>query len=206
MHCRCQSCIYESLPYQVREIKKNQILFLEGDEIDHVYQIESGFVKVVKYQDSGHEKVFDIFGPGDFLALLLVLQSQKKYQVSVIALNTCRLKVIRKEEIQKAYQSHPVFQKMCLQCASSRATIFQHQLFQTSFQDVDEKIMGILIYLYHKFGVYKDGRHRLYLPINQSELASIIGIRRETLSRRLSDLQDQGRLTFGKYRYEFHKI
>lgn len=202
----CNVCIYETLPYKKEVFKKNQMILLEGDTIEGIYRIDSGYVKVLKYHDSGDEKIFDIIGPNDFLALLLVLQAKKTYEVTAIALTDVTLRYITIEDTLDAYQKNPIFQQICMQCAARRATIFQQQLFQVSSADLDEKIMGVLIYLYHKFGRYIDGKHFLDIPINQTELSSIIGIRRETLSRRLTLLQKQGRIRVSRQKYQFFKI
>lgn len=202
----CNVCIYETLPYQLINTTKNSFLFHEGDWIQNVYHIDSGYVKVLKYYESGDEKIFDILGPGEFLGLLLALQEKQEYIVTAIALTEVILRKISVKDVLDAYNRNTLFQKTCMQCATKRANIFQNQLFQVASIDVDDKIIGVLMYLYRKFGVYKNKEHTLYLPITQTELANIIGIRRETLSRRIKYLQEKGVLSFSNHVYYFNRL
>lgn len=202
----CNVCIYESLPHEKLNISKNNILFHEGDEIENVFHIDFGYVKVLKYHESGDEKIFDILGPGEFMGLLLVLQEKKNFIVTAIALSDVVIRKIKIQDVRNAYLHNTTFQQTCLKCATARANVFQNQLYQISSSEVDDKILGVLMYLYRKFGEYKEHKHLLYLPINQSELASIIGIRRETLSRRIKLLQDEGVISIHKHIYQFNKV
>lgn len=206
MKSYCNVCIYETLPFIKKELSRGEILFHEGDPISGIYRIETGFIKVLKYYDSGDEKIFDILGADDFLALLLVLQGKTEYIATAIALTDVTVRKISAIDTKTAYQNNPLFQSTCLNCAAGRANMFHNQLYQISATDVDDKILGVLLHLYHKFGTFDHEIHQLYLPINQTDLASIIGIRRETLSRRLKVMQENGIISLNQHVFEFHKL
>jgi len=206
MKSYCNVCIYETLPFIKKALSKGEILFHEGDPISGIYRIETGFVKVLKYHDTGDEKIFDILGADDFLALLLVLQGKTEYIATAIALTDVMVRKISAIDTKNAYQNNPLFQSTCLNCAAGRANMFHNQLYQISATDVDDKILGVLLHLYHKFGTYNHGICQLYLPMNQTDLASIIGIRRETLSRRLKVMQENGIIRLKQHVFEFYKL
>lgn len=202
----CNVCIYDTLTYQELNVSRGETIFREGEPLFHIYRIDEGYVKVVKYHETGDEKIINVFGPGDVLALLIFLQNQKAYIATAIALSDVKLRKISISDADQAYHKNTSFKETCLSCATQRANIFMNHLFQTSSTDVDEKILGILLHLYRKFGSYSNQKHCLYLPINQTDLASIIGIRRETLSRRLGALQDEGVISIVDHTYCFFKI
>jgi CRP/FNR family transcriptional regulator len=202
----CNVCIYETLPYQEISVPSGTIIFNETDKVSGIYRIDSGFVKILKYHETGEEKIFDILGPNDFLALLLVLQNKDQYIATAISISDVKMRKITAQDTLDAYKKNTMFQKTCINCALGRANVFHNQLFQIDSNDVDEKIKGVLSHLYHKFGSFKNGNHTLYLPITQTDLASIIGIRRETLSRRLKVLQDNNVLKISRHNYTFFNL
>ncbi|MBN2540228.1 MAG: Crp/Fnr family transcriptional regulator [Bacilli bacterium] len=190
----CVNCIYQTLPGAIIQEQPNRILFMESEPLDRVYRIESGYVKMHRYLDSGDERILSVLGPGDYIALLAVLQGQDDYIAQATTLTDTSLKVIDKADILDAYQTNQTFQKTCLQCAVTRTHFFQFQISQSANSDTQDKILSVLLDLKKKFGEIYEGNDVLILPFSKSVLANLIGIRRETLSRHLSILQKQKKL------------
>jgi CRP/FNR family transcriptional regulator len=202
----CLNCIYETLPHTLVEKDEQSVLFLEGDPLTYVYLIKDGLVKMNRLHPSGDEKVFDILGPGDYIALLAVLQGKKNYIASAETLTKTTLHRLSYVDVKAAYQSNPIFKDTCLQCAVTRSNMFQNQLFQNSNIDIEEKILSIFQLLAHRFGYTKDGYTVLDLPFNKTVLANLIGIRRETLSRKLSKMQKEQIIEVDKNKYTFRRM
>ena len=187
----CKHCIYDSLFSKIVHYKAKQMLFFEGATLDYVYRIKKGYIKINRMHASGEEKIFDILGPNDYVALIAVLQNKLTYIASAEALTDVVVDRIIKADVLKAYQSNSHFKTLCLNCAITRSTLFQDKLFQTSNMHTEDKILSTLIMLGRKFGRREKNRLEIRLPFNQTVLANIIGIRRETLSRKLSEMKKQ---------------
>lgn len=206
MKKQCAHCIYESLPHTVKTVPAQTILFLEGDTLDVIYRVKDGLVKINRVHPSGDEKVFDILGTGDYIALLAVLQGKKQYVASAETLTDCTLLQMTYQDVKEAYESNLLFQQSCLHCAVTRTHSFQNKLFHSTNVDTEEKILGILQLLANRYGTTSNGVVTLSLPFNRTVLADLIGIRRETLSRKLSSMQDQGIVTIDKQEFIFHRM
>jgi CRP/FNR family transcriptional regulator len=202
----CKHCIYESLPHTLVSFNENENIFLEGTTIHAVYRIKDGLVKMNRVHASGDEKVFDILGPGDYIALLAVLQEKTLYIASAMALTKVTAIRIGVDAVLDAYQSNNIFQQSCLHCAVTRSNMFQDKLFQTTNIDTEEKILGILQILANKYGTEQDGIVKMTLPFSKTVLANIIGIRRETLSRKLSQMQKDHIIEMDKNTYIFDRL
>lgn len=202
----CNICLYDNLSYQTIHINKHKYLFLEGDKIDKVFLIKKGLIKISKLYENGDEKILDILGPNDFVALLSILKNHEHYIASASTLTDVTLQELSIKDVHQAYQTSPNFKDTCLNCAASRVGVFQHQLIESANQNTEEKILNTLKFLYRKFGEQKNGTYLLNLPITKTDLASIIGIRRETLSRKLSNLEKNKVLTIHKNTYEFFRM
>ncbi|MBU1020463.1 MAG: Crp/Fnr family transcriptional regulator [Firmicutes bacterium] len=202
----CKHCIYETLPHNLVTFSSQETIFMEGLSLSSVYRVKEGLVKVNRMHPSGDEKTFDILGPGDYLALLAVLQGKKEYIATAVAITDVTAVQITFDNVVTAYQSNSVFQATCLHCAVTRSTMFQDKLFQTTNIDTEEKILATLQLLANKFGLIQDGIVEMKLPITKTVLASIIGIRRETLSRKLSEMQQKKIIQIHENIYKFDRL
>ena len=202
----CKQCIYETLPYHTTTFAAQAFIFFEGSPLSYVYRIKEGFVKINRIHPNGDEKTFDILGPGDYVALLAVLQGKDIYIATAIALTKVVAIKIEVDDVLKAYQSNDRFQSICLRCAVTRSTMFQDKLFQTANIDTEDKILSTLQLLARKFGKMNQGRMEIELPFSKTELANIIGIRRETLSRKLSKMQKAHIIQIDKNKYILDRV
>ncbi|MCF7925991.1 MAG: Crp/Fnr family transcriptional regulator [Candidatus Izimaplasma sp.] len=200
----CNVCIYKSLPYREITIKKGAYLFHQGDPLTMMYYLRDGLVKVLKLHSNGEEKIFDIVGKNDFLALLAILQKKDLYPASAIALTDLILNVSTKADVLNAYTTNQPFKEACIDCASNRAILFQDHLFQLSNASTDDKIIGVLTHLAQQLGTFKDDIYTVDIPLNQTDLANIINVRRETLSRKLTELKKQEKITIDKNTYKLY--
>lgn len=202
----CKHCIYETLPHDQVKLSAQENIFFEGFELDYVYRIVEGYVKMSRIHPSGDEKIFDVLGPGDYIALVAVLQGKKEYVASAITINEVSAIRISSEDVLKAYQSNSVFQSSCLNCAVTRSILFQDKLFQASNIDAKEKILGTLQLLAKKYGIVQDDYIVMKLPFSKTELARIVGIRRETLSRKLTEMQKVDEVRIDKNIYKIKRL
>ncbi|MDD3712922.1 MAG: Crp/Fnr family transcriptional regulator [Candidatus Izemoplasmatales bacterium] len=197
----CKNCHYDYLEGEIIREKENNILFFADDKLDYIYQINEGYVKMVRYLENGDEKIIGILGPGDYLALLAVLQKKTTYLATAITLTKTTLKKIPEDQIWNAYQKNPDFRDRCLTCAVTRSNLFQNFLVQSANLDVKERVMNTLKILFEKFGYRIGEKQVLDLPFSKTVLANIIGIRRETLSRTITSLEQENILKNDKNRY-----
>lgn len=202
----CTNCIYQSLIGEIVSFEEGKIIFLEGDNLDYVYLIQEGYIKVSKTFPGGEERIFDILGENDFVGLVAVLKEDKEYIATAQALSNTVVKKISSKEIMKSFHSNESFKDLCFKCTVTRTNLFQSHLFNTTSAHLEDKIMITLEYLTKKFGTYSKGEYILSLPFSKTTLASIIGVRRETLSRKLTEMQKMNILKVNKNTYIFDRM
>lgn len=202
----CQHCQYDRLLGEIVNFPTEEIIFMEGDDLTHIYMIIEGHLKMVKYMENGDERIIGVLGPQDYVALLAVLQNKHQYPATAVVINSATLKKIVKDNVWDTYQSNERFKTTCLHCAVTRSNLFQTHLVQSVNMDTKERILNMLLGLYDKFGQRKEQLHILDLPFSKTVLANLIGIRRETLSRYLSKLQEDEIITIEKNTYILHYV
>ncbi len=202
----CKHCIYESLAHETVKFSPQEIIFLEGSELTHIYRIKEGLISINRIHPSGDEKIFDILGESDYVALIAALQGKEEYVATAVALNEVTLIKMKHKDIMEAYMSNTIFQNMCLNCAVTRSTMFQDKLFQTTNINTEDRILATLQILAEKFGSINENTVVLKLPFTKTVLAQIIGIRRETLSRKLLEMQKNKSIELVKNFYKFSRM
>lgn len=206
MKKHCENCIYETLPNNPVTFSSQQSIFMEGEKAEYVFRIKEGYVKMSRIHPNGEEKIFDILGPGDYIALLAVLKGEEEYVASAEAITSVKAIRILTSEVNKAYNSNNIFKASCLNCAVTRGIMFQEKLFISSSNDLESKILNALHLLSNKFGITSENTIKLNLPFTKTQLASIIGIRRETLSRKLSEMSKNKVIQIQKNTYIFNRL
>jgi len=206
MEKACKNCIYGTIKSEKMVFQDKSIIFLEGQDINRIYTIEEGYIKMSKFLDNGDEYIIGVLGPGDYIALLALLQGKEHYIASASCLSKVTLRAMSPKDIKQAYQANPKFKDLCLHCAITRSNLFHRQMLISANTDIKDKILLILKNLSYKFGAYSNNQLIVRLPFSKTVLARIINIRRETLSRHLSAMQDDEVLFVEKNEYRLNYV
>lgn len=197
----CVHCQYDQIKGQSKTFQAGEVLFWEGEKINHIYQIQSGYMKMNKLSENGDERIIGLLREGDYVALLALLQGKKEYIANATALSNIVVKVMDKDDVLEAYQRNDLFKDHCLSCAVMRSNLFQSQIVNSATSNTDEKILNVLKTLSESYGKRSNNEIRIELPFSKTVLANFIGIQRETLSRHLSSMQKERILRIEKNNY-----
>ena len=177
------------------EVNKNDILFRDFHAIKYVYYVIEGTFKVYKYSEDGVEKIVDILTNNDYLAVTLMFGSKKDYGLNCSALSKSKVVKVTVNQMFEAFVDRKIL-KDYMHFTSRKLINFKNYLANST--DVEERIIIALRELYDRFGKEVQGVKTIYLPFSKTDLASFIGLRRETLSRKLSILVSEGKIEVDK--------
>lgn len=163
-------------------------LFSEGDPVRNIYVICHGQVKISSVSRSGRALILKIAGPGDLMGLSAAL-ADVPYEVSAEVIESCQVKVIRRQEFLDLLEQHGV--------ASMRAAQSLSSAYMTVFYDakrlaLSNSAAGRLARVLLDWGrAVAAGRAELKftMTLTHEELANMAGISRETVTRLLSQFR-----------------
>ncbi|HWQ31197.1 MAG TPA: Crp/Fnr family transcriptional regulator [Negativicutes bacterium] len=167
-----------------RTFTKGEIIYHSGDTEKKLYVIHTGRVKITKMSESGKEQIIRIVGPGDFLGELSLFV-QAPLNNSAEALETTRVCVIDGTKLKEMITRNPGIAAKILQELSRRLLKAENLIESLGLQDVEQRVASMLLDM-------SEGKAELQLQISKKDLAAHIGISQETLSRKLSQLEEQG--------------
>ncbi|KAF0146211.1 MAG: cyclic nucleotide-binding domain-containing protein [Nitrospirae bacterium] len=81
-------------------LKKDELLFKEGDDTKGIYMIRSGKIEITKVTPDGWKQTIAVLTPGHFFGELSILEKRKHEAIAVVIENTELLK-LPKEEFEK---------------------------------------------------------------------------------------------------------
>jgi CRP/FNR family cyclic AMP-dependent transcriptional regulator len=176
--------------FVLRAYHKNQVIFLEEDTGNYMYLVLSGKVKVSKAGAGGKETILAIHRAGDFFGEMSLLDG-KTAPATVSAMEDSKIISLSGADFHK-YLMHN--EKVLLQiinvlCGRLRQ-VWQTQSISSS--TAEAKIRMGIYQLSKRHGIQDAHGTIIDLKITHQELAEMVGTSRETVTRVLSRLRDEG--------------
>ncbi|SCG81762.1 Crp/FNR family transcriptional regulator [Proteiniborus sp. DW1] len=174
-----------------KNYKKGQVIFFEGDISDKLYVINKGKIKIFKYTREGKEQILYILSEGDFVGDLSLLKKDE-FKFNAEALENSNICVLTKDDFDEMLKENPEIAIEILQVVYDRIVKLENLIQNLSTKDIEARIAGLLLSFVKDFGVRKEDSIELELPLSREDIANYIGVTRETISRKLGSMQDQG--------------
>lgn len=174
-----------------RDYKKGDTLIFEGDEIDSIVIINSGSVKAYKNTADGREQILYVFSEGDFFGEQNLFGSHiATYSAEALEnVKTCNLS---REKFQELILAYPEISVKIINELGSRIARLENAIQSIGVRNIDSRIGWILLEFAEKYGTNNEEGTIIHLPFSREGIANYLGIARETVSRKFSQLENEG--------------
>lgn len=167
---------------RVKKYKKKNVIFLESDPGNMLYLIYSGRLKITKLNEEGNEVILTILGDGDYFGEMSLLDDHDR-NANAIAMDDVELLTITKNEFVNLLIHNPTLSLNLLKTFAIRLRVTDIRMKSFFLDDAQKKVIITLHNLAEKMGKL-DGKDMIIQEVpNQTDLANMTGISRETLSR-----------------------
>lgn len=170
-------------------LRKNNILFHKGDELNCIYLLVSGSIKLQILSPSGDEKIIDMIHPGQTFAEAVLFAGGHQYPVTAIANLDCEVAAIN----AKTYLSYlSASNELCLKMLvklSQRLHWMVNEMDQLTLHNATFRLVHFLLTLSKEST--SENQKNITLLVSKKELASRLTIKPETLSRIFKTLTQQ---------------
>lgn len=171
--------------------EKGEMLILDGQKFDRLMIVHSGQLKAYRDTVDGKQQILHIFGPGDFLGeRTLFTHTESSY--SLEALTPVSVCTIHRNDFQSLLDAHPSISKKILEVLSDRLAHLEKTVEAMGAKTIDKRVSAVLLDFAEKFGRKKKDRIELELPLNREGIANLIGLTRETVTRKMKRLEREG--------------
>lgn len=171
--------------------EEGELIALEGSRPEGLNIVHSGRVKVFNSTPEGREQILYVFAPGDFFGEMNLL-GQEPLRYSVEALEFTRICQIRRDDFRQLVKKNPDILLKVAEELSLRLGKMEDLVLAMGGQDARTRVITMLLDFARKYGQKQAGGKLVTLPLGREGLANYIGVARETISRKLHQLQDEG--------------
>jgi CRP/FNR family transcriptional regulator/CRP/FNR family cyclic AMP-dependent transcriptional regulator len=180
-----------------RRFPRNTTIVEEGLAGDYMYVIREGRVKVTKLSEDGREKILEFLDAGSFFGEMALLDRAPRI-ASVKTLKPVRLLALSRSDFLNLLRKSPDLALSVIQELCKRLRTVDDQASALSFQRVKDRTKGLLERLARD--PHEEGG-RVTPGLTHQQMADMIGTSRETVTRVVKELKQEGWLRQEGKRY-----
>lgn len=160
-----------------------------GDPLSHLFVVHRGRVRVAHNNVSGVERLIRVLEPGDFIGeAAFVTGARAEHEIT--ALTDVELCSFDHRAFQDLVDEYPLITQQMLRTLSGRLEQAERFIAEVTTSPVAARVANYVSDLPAFRG--DDGVPTITLPLAKRDIASLLGITPETLSRQLSEMERLG--------------
>ncbi|MGL4914236.1 MAG: Crp/Fnr family transcriptional regulator [Romboutsia sp.] len=175
----------------IKNINKKSMLFFEKENINKVYFLLEGKVSIFKISEAGERKVIFILKQGEMINEIL-LSKNNTSAVGCEAFEKSTILEYSIDDFVNIVESDFKLTKNLLSYMERRTRRLYRQLKNSISIKMDKKLAAKLYRISKEFGIESGNWREINVSISITYLADMLGCKRETLSRSMKVLQDEG--------------
>ena len=144
-----------------------------------------------RYTKDGYEQLLYVVSEGDYLGDLSLLKKGICTN-NAETLEETTLCILRKEDLDILLRKSPELALKIMEVFHDRIVTLESLLLTLGIKEVESRLAGLLVSFIKNFGTPSDRGILLDIPLSREDIANHIGTSRETVSRKLSIMQDDG--------------
>lgn len=186
---------------RVSAVKKNQIIFREGDPANYVGIVLTGSAQILKEDFYGNRSIVAHVEPGELFGESFACAGVPALPVSVVAMQDSMLMIIDSRRITVSCSNACSFHNRMifnlLKVVATKNLVFHQKIEITSKRTTREKLMA---YLLSQAKLH--GSPSFTIPYDRQALADYLGAERSAMSTEISKLRRDGILECQKSHFK----
>jgi CRP-like cAMP-binding protein len=183
----------------MREIKKGEILYLQGSSDKDIYILKKGAVKINKLSSDGKALTLDIFKGGTLFGELGTIDKSERDETAEVVEDGL-LCIMSKSNFDEMLKIVPGLSIRLNKIIGLRRRKIENKLLDLLYSTVEERLAKTLINLLDDFGIPDNDSFILKIKLTHQDLSELIASTRETTTATLNNLKKEGFIDYeGKY-------
>lgn len=170
----------------VKNYKKKDLIFKEGNSPHYLYFLKSGKIKTIKAHEYGKELIVSLYKSGDFFGYTALLD-ETSYAESAVALEDVELVQIPKDDFYALLNNNHSIMKRFIKMLSNDVLEKEEQLLKMAYSSVKKRVAEALLTLQKRY--QEKSTEKFSISISREDLANIVGTATESLIRTLSEFK-----------------
>lgn len=165
-------------------LKPGAYLFYEGDDMEFLYQVTSGVLRLTRLLADGRRQVIAFGYPGDIIGF----SSNGIHHTDCKALTDVRLQPFRRSALERG-EGDRILHAAFLQAALREISSMQDHFMVLGRKSASEKLASFLCMLDERVGADLGAYRSVTLPMNRADIADFLALTTETVSRTFTQLR-----------------
>ena len=172
-----------------RQLEAGEQLMWEGDEAVLVANVIDGVLKLASHSVDGGEQILGLAYPSDFLGRPF----GETAPYGVEALTQAQICVFERKDFDRFARDHPRLEHKLLERTLTELDRSRRWMMLLGRMNAGQKVASFLLELSDRLGkAGAGGETFVTLPLSRQQMADVLGLTIETVSRQLSRLRSAG--------------
>lgn len=168
-------------------LPRGQVFVWEGDTSTVCANIVSGVLKVTSMTADGREQIVGLLYAGDFVGQPFRAETS----LTVTALSDADLCIYPRQGFEKMLDGHAKLERMLLQRTMAALDEARARMLSLGRMSAEERVAGFLLEMASRCPA-DDANGSFDLPLTRGQMADVLGLTIETVSRQLTNLKGAG--------------
>lgn len=188
-----------------RKYPGKTMVFQEGESGEVLLVILSGKVKVLLLGKNGEEFILTMLGPGNFFGEMSILEAAPR-SATVMTVEPCEFLLLWQKDLEGLIKKHPIILVKVLKHLSQRLRKSTELIRSLVMFDIYGRVGRCLLDLPETRSGRASGQFLVPNRPSFQELAKMVGCSRETLSRAIKALKDNGCISVTRNTIYINKV
>ncbi|NNE82128.1 MAG: helix-turn-helix domain-containing protein [Silicimonas sp.] len=168
-------------------VKAGSYLYFEGDEVEWLYVVKSGVLRLTRLLEDGRRQVIAFGYPGDVVGF----PADGRHHTDCDVLVDAELQPYRLACLEGTC-SHQETHRQLLQAALREISGMQDHFLMLGQKSAIEKVASFLCVLTDRVGEEVGNFTQVELPMKRADIADFLGLTTETVCRTLTQIRKDG--------------
>ena len=175
----------------VTRIRKNQVVFSQGQAADDLYYLQTGRIKLTVTSEQGKDAVVGIIEPAQFFGEGC-LSGQHVRGFTARAMESCEVTSITQEALRAVLKRQPEFSELFIAHLLTRNNRIESDLIDQLFNSSEKRLARLLLLLAN----FSENGSVQPIKISQETLAEMIGTTRSRVSHFMNKFRKLGFISY----------
>ena len=174
------------------EYDSGETIIKQGKKIQNRYVLCKGYVKIGSRNSKGKKAVFSLLSDPEIIEKSCLHSNRDHYPINAVAATDVTVSVIAVNQFQRLVQKYTDLSDYITEEISRELDFQLQKAAMNSWGGSKENLTWLLLSLYQKLDHGGNNNEPLDLHMSERDLASMLGVSRETVVIHLSSLRKQG--------------
>lgn len=178
-------------------VRRDELLYAKGEPSDAIYGLVSGQLKQFSEGADGRHISFGLTGPGELVGAIGLADGAPRH-ASVAALAHSELAVLHRRDLEPLLDRHPGLRDALAAASAEAARQLSERIEDAAFLSIEDRVEKALLDFARRFGERTEAG--LQIRLRQQDLAEVLGLSRESVSKVLTSPRMRRRVRLGRGR------